>query len=435
MRPSTAVRPPAALAFAVAVALVATLVPATPAAAATMRYDTRLFGMHDTDPLSWPATSAGSMRLWDAGVTWRDLEPARGVFEWDRLDAIVTAAQQRRVELTLVLGQTPDWADDPASLGAGPQYMPDLTAWNDYLTAVVSRYRSWNGRRGIAAYQVWNEANIVNYWAQNSQNTPAGMGRLTTAAYGVVKSLDPGALVIGPAFATRLSWQRTYLRTFYRQRIDGVPIWSRLDVISLNLYPKDTGTPEKSMSQLRRSRSALSLGGVPTSIPIWNTEINYGLATGGSGASVTITSSRQAAYVLRTYLLNAANGIRRVHWYVWDKPELGNTKLALASTGSPTLAGRAFGLARAWMLQGGGRLVGATSTAAPCAKDRVGTFTCVIKYNHGIRRVYWNPTKRVRVTTAKSAKYKVTVYGKRTAIKGGSKKWVDYRPLMVRSRH
>ena len=58
----------------------------------------------------------------------------------------------------------------------------------------------------------------------------------------------------------------------------------------------------------------------------------------------------------------------------------------------------------------------------------------MIKYNKGVKRVYWNPTKRVRVTTAKSATFSVNVYGKKRAVKGGSKKAVNSRPLMVRSK-
>jgi hypothetical protein len=420
------------LAAVVAGAMAVALTPASPAAAASVKIDKRLFGIHDTDPASWPLLSAGSLRLWDAGVTWADLEPRAGEWHWDRLDAIVTAAQKRGVEITLVLGQTPDWADDPNSAGAGLQYMPRMDAWKDYVWAVVNRYENWNGRPGIAAYQVWNEANIVNYWAQNADNSPLGMARLTDLTYGVVKSIDKHLLVVGPAFATRLGWQRKYVQFFYNARVNGVPVWRRMDAISLNLYPLSTGTPETSMQMLRATRASLALAQVSPSKPIWNTEINYGLATGGSGSSSTISSQKQAAYVLRTFLLNAASGVKRVDWYVWDRPSIGNTKLSFASTGNPTLAGKAFNLAQAWML--GGTLVGSSRTAMPCAKDRHGTYTCVIAYSRGVRRVYWNPTKKVKVTTAKSATYRVGVYGVRTTIKGGSRQSVDYRPIMVRSK-
>ena len=420
---------------ALALALAATMLPATPAQALSYRIDKRFFGVHDTNPssASWPALSAGSLRLWDAGVRWADIETAPGVFDFARLDDIVRAAKLHNVELTLVLGQTPSF------YGASTSAMPDMTAWTSYVRAVVTRYSPavW-GYRGIAAYQVWNEANVTSYWT----GTPIQMAQLTRAAYGTVKTVDPGALVIGPAFAARIAEQTRGIGFFYYIRLDGVPIWRSLDAIALNLYPLarypdgSLGTPEKSMSILASTRYQMQLRGVPASKPIWNTEINYGLATGGSGASNAMTADRQAAYVLRTYLLNAANGIRRVDWYAWDRPDLGNTKLsspgATSDALSKTLAGKAFELAQAWLV--GGKLAGARATAKPCAKDRAGTYTCVITYPGGVRRVYWNPTRTVAVTTAKTATFMVGVYGKRTAIKGGSRKTVDFHPLMVRSK-
>jgi hypothetical protein len=57
-----------------------------------------------------------------------------------------------------------------------------------------------------------------------------------------------------------------------------------------------------------------------------------------------------------------------------------------------------------------------------------------VKYGQGVRRIYWNPTKSVKVRLAKSASFTQTVYGVRTSAKGGSVKTVDYRPLMVRSK-
>ncbi|MCY7419883.1 MAG: endo-1,4-beta-xylanase [Chloroflexi bacterium] len=407
--------------------LAGALLPAGPASAASITVDRSFFGVHDLEPTTGPAAPAGSIRLWDSKVTWSDLQPDQDRWEWARLDEIVNDAQARGVEVTLVLGQTPEWADDPALEGVGAAYMPRLDAWNNYVATVADRYR---GR--IKAYQVWNEANIVNYWAQNQDNSPTRMGQLTSAAYGVVKSIDPGALVIGPAFATRLGWQRRYLGFFYGQRVNGVPIWKRMDAISLNLYPLAAGTPEGSMKLLAAARVSMAFRGVPTSKPLWNTEINYGLATGGSGSSTLLTSERQAAYVLRTYLLNAAQGVKRVHWYVWDRPAIGSTKMVGEDGTTLTLAGKAFGLAQSWML--GGTLVGATKSSRPCTRNSLGIYTCVIKYSGGVKRVYWHPSKSVKMTAVRNATFKVGVYGKRTAIKGGATIKVDYRPLMVRSK-
>ena len=426
------------LAAAVAGALVVTVLPASPAAATTVTIDKRLFGVHDSSLGSLGRGVVGSLRLWDTGTTWRDVETSPGVYDFSRLDRIVTAAQAKNVEVTLVLGMTPDFYSPGGARG-----MPaDIGSFTRYVTAVVSRYRSWNGRRGIAAYQVWNEANVTNFWT----GTPLQMAQLTKATWNAVKSVDKGALVVSPAFAARINEQIRGITRFAFARVDGVPAWKFVDVMSLNLYPLDKygtalGTPEKSMELLAKARKLLGFGGLPASKPIWNTEVNYGMRTGAYGGTKAspISAERQAAYVIRTYLLNASRGVKRVHWYSYDMGilpsggTLGNTLLTSpADRATPTLAGKSFGLVRGWML--GGKLIGASRTAMPCGKDSKGTYTCVIKYSGGVKRVYWNPTKKATVIAAKGASYKVGVTGVRARVKPGAKVVVDYRPVMVRSK-
>jgi hypothetical protein len=430
-------------AAAAAGALVATLAPATPAAAVSVTVDKRFFGLHDTDASTWPALSVGSIRLWDAGVSWRDIETSPGVYDFSRLDAQVARANAAGAEVTLVLGMTPDFY---ATGGGGKTSMPsDESAWTRYVRAVVTRYGATaSAPRRIAAYQVWNEANVTGYWT----GTPQQMAHLTALTYATVKSVDKGALVVSPAFASRIGEQIKGITRFAFAWSDGRPAWRWTDVISLNLYPLDKygtrlGTPEKSMELLKKARTILGYGGLPSTFPVWNTEINYGMPTGSAGGTgaLAIPAQLQASYVLRTLLLNAANRVRRVDWYAYDLHylangrTLGNTQLvdpANTTSGQVTLAGKAFNLAQAWLL--GGTLKGASKGALPCAKDSAGTYTCVIAYRHGVRRVYWNPTRKVRVTTARSATYKVGVYGARSKIKGGSTLKVDYRPVMVRSK-
>lgn len=431
----------ASLVSGVLVATLATVGTAAPAAAVTYKVDARFFGMHDGDPTTWPAVSPGSVRLWDAGVTWREIETSPGVYDFTRLDAAVRAANARGAEVTLVLGMTPDFY---ATGGRGRTSMPsDLAVWNNYVRALVTHYSPANwGSRGIAAYQVWNEANVTNFWT----GTPYDMAVLTKATWNTVKSVDKGALVISPAFAARINEQIRGITRFAFARVGGIPAWRFTDAISLNLYPLDkygtkVGTPEKSMELLAKARKLLGFGGMPRTKPIWNTEINYGMRTGafgGTGAAA-VSEQAQAAYVLRTFLLNAANGISRVDWYAWDMRylaaggTLGNTRMTDPANGETvTLAGKAFGLARSWLL--GASLQGATSSAKPCAKDSLGTYTCVIRYAGGYRRVYWNPLRKATVTTAKGATFKVGVYGVRQKVKPRSRLTVDYRPVMVRSR-
>jgi hypothetical protein len=330
--------------------------------------------------------------------------------------------------------------------------MPDLTAYKGFLTALMNRYKDFdfgNGEHGraIANYQVWNEANIINFWS----GTPAQMAQLTAAAAQARSQVDPGARLLAPALVSRLPYQQKWIKKFYAQKVDGRPVWKYVDAITFNLYPLATyptasgtrpGTPEDAIRLLNLTRLILYSDGMPTTVPIWNTEINYGMRTGGSGSADPIPEDLQMAYVMRTYLLNAAQGVKRVNWYAYDMGNLpaqqggaplGNTLLtdpSQRSTAPLTDAGYAFSRIQRWMA---GTLVG-TTFARPCAHDLHGTYTCVIKYaGGGVGRVYWNPYSTAQVKLAATAQTREDEYGTTTQVTGSQSMSVDYEPVLVRS--
>jgi hypothetical protein len=222
--------------------------------------------------------------------------------------------------------------------------------------------------------------------------------------------------------ATRLIGQRMGIRDFYSRRIGGFPMAHWVDVVSLQLYPGPKERPEHSMDLLAAARSVLSSEGVHK--PIWNTEINYGLQIGGGGQAAKITARKQAAYVARTYVLNAAAGIRKVFWYAWDLQTLANTKLSYAN-GTVTPAGTTYGVVRSWLL--GSRI-------SPCSKDSRGTYHCVVRYSDGVRHIYWNPTRYVSIRTPATTTNWVNQAGVSTRIGSNKSLSIDYAPKMVRTR-
>jgi hypothetical protein len=408
-----------------------------------VKVNPKLFGVHDSFANSLHRSGTGSIRLWDSVTQWKDIFPtATSGPSWTRLDSLVRKAHDNGTEVTLVLGLTPSYA------GAYPTSMPDLDMYADYVRAVMEHYRpsSW-GYRGIAAYQVWNEANIATFWT----GSYAELGQLVKTVHDVRDQVDPGAKVVAPAMVTRLTYQQHGIKAFYKTRVGGRPVWKYVDALSFNLYPLDRypnpdptrmGTPEDSMALLSVVRGILAKDHVSTKLPIWNTEINYGLQFGANGGkpAAPIPVSRQVAYVIRTYLLNAARGVKRVDWYSYDMSNrggigaIGNTMLTDPddpASGSLLPAGRAFTRVQSWMK---GTLVG-TATKRPCIRDEHGTYTCTIRYAKGTGRVYWNPYHRAKVRLVKSATKKIDQYGDRSRAKGGSRIRVDYRPVLVRSTH
>ena len=403
------------LAVTAVVVLGPTLLPAAPAAAAPPRIGAGFFGMHDHDPVSWPIAPVGSVRLWDSGVSWREIETTAGVFDFTRLDGQIAAAKAHGSSVLLVLGQTPRFHSTRPTLrgayGAGAVSMPTEASWKSYLLAVVNRYKG----QGLA-YQVWNEANVPSYW----RGTAAQMARLTQLASTVINRNDRSATVVSPALATRLTGQRAWLRTFYATRVGGKRVAAYVDAVSLNLYPSPSGGPESSMTLLAASRIMLRAAGVRK--PIWNTEINYGLL--GGPRAKKVTADRAAGYVSRTLILNAAAGVTRLYWYAWDLQKLANTTLSSPDGTTLTKAGTAWTTTRGWLL-------GARVSA--CSSDSRGTYTCVVRGPKGFARIYWNPFRTVQVRTVSSARGWTSTLGITTVIKGGKQLAVGRSPILVRS--
>jgi hypothetical protein len=400
-----------------ALVLTVTLLPATAADAAVQRVKPRFFGMTDSDPSSWPNRPVGAMRLWDAGVAWHQIEVAPNQFDWTRLDAVVQEARSNGAKPLLVLGMTPQFhAKKPHAFGLwgeGTSSPPKMWAWKRYVRKVVNRYGS------KLDYQVYNEANVVEFWA----GTPRQMAKLTKVTYNIVNRIAPRAKVVSPALATRLTGQRKWLRTFYAQRLKRKPVSRFMDIVAVHLYPLPNQGPEESMDIFRSVRTMLGWADVHK--PIWNTEINYGLQVGGGGTAKNISRRKEAAYVARTYILNASMNIKRVYWYSWALQDLANTQLTRADGSTVTRAGIAYGVVREWLLR---------TKMQGCDENRRGTFTCTVTYGKGVKRIYWNPDRRATIRAVGSATRMENLRGTQEKLTGGERIRVGKMPVMIRSK-
>jgi Glycosyl hydrolase catalytic core len=404
------------------------LIGCMPASAVNVHVTHRLFGVHDASLLASGRVHQGAVRLWDVGVQWRSVQTGRHHYDWARLDQLVSAARSRHQEVTMVVAGTPSfYASD---FTKPPRKM---SHYADFLRHLMKRY----GRR-ISAYEVWNESNIRTFWSGTNHQ----MARLSQIAYQVRNRLAPHAKLVSPAMVTGRDWELDLMRQFFATRIGGKPVARYYNAIALSLYPfaranGSTGTPEDSMQRLAKARQVLRADHVPASKPIWNTEINYGNQTGDLQfhAAYKISNQRQSAFVVRTYLLNAAAGVKRVFWYRYDMNDYAGAGGTLSNTllstpGDPsqvTRAGRTYALVQHWMH---GTLMGSRHHR-PCAQNRRGVYVCVVKDSTGVRRIYWTPSGKAKVTVSKSAHHKQGVFGGITSIKPGSTLTVNSTPVMV----
>jgi hypothetical protein len=345
------------------------------------------FGMHFAevgDGVAWPQAPVGLVRLWDTGTSWEQIQPTRGRWDFSVLDDAVANARAHGAQVSLVLGQSPDWASSRArqagdSYGTGAAAPPArLSDWRRYVRTVVARYR---GR--IASYEIWDEVNIRAYYSGSLKR----MVRLTRAARHAIKRADPKALVLGPSVTLRTG--TTYLRAF--AKAGG---YRFADVVNIHGYPPPRVGPEGGAAMVARARREISSypGGRK---PIWNTELNYGLRTPANGGDPTrLSTRRQAAYIARAYLLNWSEGVQRLVWYDWSTAAFLGVRL---SAGGPAAAppGRAFATVSQWMR---GRV-------SPCTVGRRGVYRCTIRFSaHRWGLVRWVPSGQ-RVTVAPTGTY------------------------------
>jgi hypothetical protein len=275
-----------------------------------------LVGLHieGAEGGAWASAPFGALRLWDNGTAWSQIELAKGEFKWDNLDGIIETSESRGLtDILYVMGTTPDWAaTNPKKLNAGDYPQPgaaeapaNIADWSEWVTAVVTRYK---GR--ISSYQIWNEANLANFF----NGTPAQMAELTKVAYDIIKAIDPEAQVVSASPSTRLV--KSFDRFFpaYLQELAALD-WP-VDVIAIHTYPDATGDPSVRAALVLKAIDLLKASGAPT-LPLWDTELNYGLAGPGDIPKQEITGARAAGFVVRTYIDDLRLGIDRSYWYIW----------------------------------------------------------------------------------------------------------------------
>ena len=127
----------------------------------------------------WSAFEAGSTRIWNLGLNWRQIEPARGSFDWTIFDRFMNKAAAAGMNVLYVLGQAPDWAAGSHQGRFGSTYNPlpprSTDDWANYVAAVARRYRG-----KIHAYELWNEANLRDFY----DGDPAYLVKLATVEIG-----------------------------------------------------------------------------------------------------------------------------------------------------------------------------------------------------------------------------------------------------------
>jgi hypothetical protein len=340
------------------------------------------FGMHihRAGSTAWPAAPFASWRFWDTYSVWPWLEPVKGEWHFERLDKLVSLAEEHRVEVLLPLALSPEWASarpgEKSAYGKGMAAEPgDIEDWKKYVRTIGTRYRG-----KVRYYEMWNEPNLKNFYSGDL----AGMLALSQETYNVLKGIDPENVIVSP------SPSGGYKETAYKWLDDFLSKGGGdfADVIGYHFYVAP-GPPELMAAKIARVREIMGRHGLRDK-PLWNTESGWFIdnrqtpvkPTPSGSKSKVLDADEAAAYVARAHLIGWASGVDRFYYYAWDNKEMG-----LVEPDGKTLkpAAVAYKVISDW-------IVGATMKS--CRSTKEGTWICeLVRENGYFGWILWHPSR------------------------------------------
>jgi len=247
---------------------------------------------------------------------WQWIEPERGRFHFEAVEAGVDAVLGTGGSVTAILDYGVSWA------------MPDGTPGSidpaDYAAFAGAMAGHFCGR--IGDFEVWNEPNLDTFWPPGPD--PVRYGALLRAAYGAVKAACPQARVLTGGLSSAdsmLGWQ------FYRDLGAAMPdVCDHFDVLAIHPYTFDQALPperdvrtddggylfpgQSAMTAMARQR--LADWGCPDR-PIHITEMGW--------PSYTVREEDQGRWLARSVLLAVRDGVEVYEWYTfWDGEPITN---------------------------------------------------------------------------------------------------------------
>lgn len=285
-------------------------------------------GFHAHDPAHIQAaagTEYSAIRLWDTGTDWASLAPQRNLWNFDRIDAYLAASEKSHLKVLWTIGNTPRWASarpyEKCAYGSGCAAEPaNIEDWRRYVRTITTTFR---GR--IECYEPWNEVSFPTdpiFKPAGAGGEPAqffsgsvdAMVSLARVAYEEIKRADPQACVLSPSFHSSGSWAEKF------DRFLAAGGGKYLDVVSQHFYFGEE--PEQAVPTIRAMRQVMAKHGL-SQVPIWNTEVGVPfMATAKQWPGLSL-EDLVYAFTLRTYLLNASEGVSRVYLYAWDNKGMG----------------------------------------------------------------------------------------------------------------
>jgi hypothetical protein len=288
------------------------------------------FGVH---PLAAATADFGEMAANDVGFVrtgfvYHQANPTSTppempvAYDWTTFDAIVTGASEQGIDVLPVLLGTPG----DTERGSTPLDSPEATAaWKAYLTALVERYGPggtfWAGNpdpRPIGDWQIWNEPNSFNNWADPD---PKAYGKLLSISAKAIHAADPTADVVSAGVISQPVNRRAQDGdVFLKKMLRSNSAAKAADTIAIHPY---TGAVKDVKTQIQLTRKVLDRAKLKQT-PIWVTEIGWGEGTSSNPLIVPAAKQRRNLRDSFRMMLEQRKRLKigKAVWYQWkDGPD------------------------------------------------------------------------------------------------------------------
>lgn len=228
-------------------------------------------------------------------LDWNAIQPNNNkTYIWAASDILVRNVQRSGLNAIIILDRTPPWARPKSCTGSffcAPAQPSDFAT---FAAAAAARYRGHN----IAAWEIWNEPNIVNFWKPSP--SPDQYTKVLKAAYQVIKRQNPSAQVLigglaGDAINESTSYidARTFLSELYtdgaKNNFDGAAYHPYTSLRLPDTPAAHNGWPK--LYETSPSIRSILVANNDQTKDVWITEV--GAPTSGSGSVINDGNTQQ----------------------------------------------------------------------------------------------------------------------------------------------
>ncbi len=238
-----------------------------------------------------PWMSKAGVKWARLGVSWRVIEPQRGVWNFKTLDSMIQGGAANGIYLNGLLLYNAPWIN--ARTHTFP--MHHLGAWSNYVSKLVAHTRG-----KVDYYEVWNEPESFA-----AGGTAAQYGRLVRVSYDAARKANPHVQIGLSVHCVDVVYMQEAIQAGAANHFDFICVHP-YEVLGMVQHGWE-GDYMSIVPTIRRMLAVYDPARV--NAPIWITE--EGQRIGYYGA----TATSQTRDIVKGYVMGIAQGIARIEWY------------------------------------------------------------------------------------------------------------------------